>query len=443
MDIHYIRNNPDKAKINQTNRFMDPTIIDQIIQLDNQWQSANHKIGSIRKIRNMIPKCFSSASTKLIIEFDNSYTLNTLLLDIDAENIALDSLSKDQLKELAKHINNLIDELEPKCNKLLEERDQFIAKLGNFLHSDVIISDNEDNNKIIFQSEITDDLLNKKYTHIDLCEKLGLVDTEHGIKVAGNRGYFLTGMGVKLNLALINYASDFLDQKGYILMSTPHIVDKDLMSKITQLTDYEETLYKLEGHDKYLIATSEQPLTAYFNNKLLYENQLPIKFAGISSCYRKETGRHGVQARGIYRVHQFEKVEQFCVTKQNESYDMFHKMINICKEFYDSLGIKYRIVNIVSGALNNAASMKYDLEAYFCGNKSYGELVSCTNCSDYFSKRINAKTNKQEYVHMLNCTLMANTRVMCCLMEQYQTDYGMDIPLVLQKYIGVDKIMFK
>lgn len=444
MDINYIRQFPEKAKDNQLNRYNDVKIIDSILCIDDQWRTTNYKLDSIKKIRNILKKYFEKALETSSIIIDENYTLNTLFLDICSKNVDIKILSKIQLKLLGKLINDVISTLESDCTSLLINRDTSISTLGNFLHPDVTISNNEINNKIIFQHDISNDLINKKYNHIELCEKLKLVDSENGILVSGNRGYFLVGMGVRLSLALVNYALDFLEKRDYTLMYTPHIVNKNLMSKITQLNEYEETLYKLEGYDKYLVATSEQPLTAYFADKQLDSSSLPIKFAGISSCYRKETGKHGLQSRGIYRVHQFEKVEQFCVTNPNESWDMFYKIMDICKEFYDSLGIKYRIINIVSGALNNAASMKFDLEGYFAGNKNYGELVSCTNCLDYFSKRINTKINNtKEYVHMLNCTLMANTRVICCLLEQYQTEYGVDIPLVLQKYIGCDKILFK
>lgn len=444
MDIHYIRQNPQQVQNNQKNRYSNVDIVDLILLVDMEWKIDNHKLECLRKIKNALSGCFKSASDIQSIHINESYTFDHLIDQLISEKLDPTILSKTQLKEVGKHIGDLRSSLETKCNKFLEERDNMISTLGNVLHPDVIVSDNEDNNPIIYETGIPEDLLNKPYTHVDLCEKLEFVDTENGILVTGNRGYFLTGMGVRLNLALINYAMEFLEQKGYTLMQPPHTVVKELMSKITQLSEYEETLYKLDGYDKFLIATSEQPMTAYFANKQLEKSKLPIRFAGLSPCYRKESGRHGVQTRGIYRVHQFEKVEQFCVTEPEKSWDMFYKMMDICKEFYDSLGIKYRVISIASGALNNAASMKFDLEGYYPGLKTYGELVSCTNCLDYFSKRIGTKIkNTKEYAHMLNCTLMANTRVMCCLMETYQIVDGMTIPKPLQKYIGCDKIMFK
>lgn len=443
MDIHYIRQNPQKVKDNQLNRFKNVAIVDNILSFDEEWRAGNFKLDSMRRLKNVLSNCYKKAPVISSLVINEMYTLDNLISDVLSEKIDPTLLSKDQLKMVSKYINDNITILETKCNELLCERDLMISTLGNFLHPDAVISNNEDNNKIIYETEIPDDLSNKPLNHVKLCEKLGFVDTENGILVSGNRGYFLTGMGVRLNLALITYAMEFLEQKGYTLMSTPHTVNKELMSKITQLSDYEETLYKLEGYDKFLIATSEQPLTGYFANKNLDKSKLPIKFAGLSPCYRKETGRHNNMG-GIYRVHQFEKVEQFCVTEPDKSWDMFYEMMNTSREFYDSLGIKYRVISIVSSALNNAGALKYDLEGFFCSNKNYGELVSCTNCLDYFSKRLGTKIkNTKEYAHMLNCTLMANTRVICCLMEQYQTEDGMEVPKVLQKYLGCEKILFR
>jgi seryl-tRNA synthetase len=168
-----------------------------------------------------------------------------------------------------------------------------------------------------------------------------------------------------------------------------------------------------------------------------------VKLCGISTCYRKETGSHGKDTLGMFRVHQFEKVEQFCVTKANESWEMMETMINNSKEFYDSLGLSYRVVNIVSKELNNAAGMKYDLEGWFPGSGKYRELVSCSNTTDYFSRKIKCLTLDGEYSHMLNSTLCANTRTLCCILETNQCDDGVLIPKILQKYYPVEKILFK
>lgn len=448
MDIHVIRANPDQIKNNQLVRYKDPSIVDMILALDEKWKNLKWKEDNLRKLKNRLSKKFVNAPSTITICWDDElYTIDKIIDDLMHERIDDNKFTRDQLKMIVNHVNSLLekgcskDNSDKELNDTLAKRDKLISELGNLLHSECIIDDNEDKNGIVYtnvtqQSLPFDDNETKLFDHIDLLEKLGFVDTENGIKVAGNRGYFLTGFGVRLNQAILNYALDFLEQKQFKLMETPHFVTRELMSQITQLSDYDETLYKIEGYDKYLIATSEQPLTAYFNGKIIHDTPLPIRLGGLSSCYRKEAGAHARHTRGIYRVHQFQKVEQFCVTEPDKSWVMFDEMINNSKEFYESLGIKFRIVNIVSGALNNAASMKYDLEAYFPGSKEWCELVSCTNVLDYFSKRIGLKGTKGEHLHMLNCTLCANTRTLCALVETHQTKDGFFVPDVLRPYLG-------
>ena len=437
MDIHAIREDPEFIKQNQIKRFKSSDIIDQILKVDQEWKQITHDLDQTRAIKNKISQSFKKAPVN---ETTNNENLLTQIID---GNLDLELLTRNQLKDIGRELNEYIQQKEELKNILMEKRDNLINLLGNVLHKDVPLSNNEDENVVIYQTDIKQNYKDNLLDHIDLGKKLEMVDTENGNLIAGNRGYFLTGMGVKLNLALINYAIDFLLQKNYKLMQTPHVVEKDLMSQITQLSEYEETLYKLEGYDKFLIATSEQPMTAYFANKNLDRKTLPIKFAGLSTCYRKETGAHGRQTRGIYRVHQYEKVEQFCVTDKDHSWEVFDEMINASKEFYDSLGLDYRVVNIVSGALNNSAAMKYDIEVWFPGSKFYGEVVSCTNCLDYFSKKINTKIlGLKENVHMLNCTLMANTRTICAILETYQEESGLRVPEPLIKYIGTNFIEY-
>lgn len=447
MDIHNIRDNPDNVRKNQIARYKDPSIVDEILRLDDLWKTLKWNQDKLRNLKNKLSKKFVNAPSEETLFWDNhQYTIDNIVGDMMAEKIDDSKFTKNQLKLLVNHIKGISEnKSDDELTETLSKRDKLISELGNQLYSGCIINDNEENNGLI--SENNGQLCDNQITlldHIVLLEKLGFVDTENGIKVSGNRGYFLTGFGVKLNQAIMNYALDFIEQKNFKLMETPHFVTKDLMSQITQLSDYEETLYKLEGYDKYLIATSEQPLTAFFSGKVIHDTPLPIKLAGLSSCYRKEAGAHARHTRGIYRVHQFQKVEQFCVTEPDKSWETFNELINNCIEFYKSLGLKFRIVNIVSGALNNAASMKYDLEAYFPGSNEWCELVSCTNVLDYFSKRIGLKGPKGEFLHMLNSTLCANTRTLCALVETYQTKEGFVVPDVLKPYIaGKDFVPFQ
>jgi len=213
------------------------------------------------------------------------------------------------------------------------------------------------------------------------------------------------------------------------------------MKKVAQLEEFDESLYKVQGDEEvYLIATSEQPICALHAGEALNPKTLPIKYAGYSTCFRKEAGSSGRDVLGIFRVHQFEKVEQFCITSPEKSWEMHETLMTQTEEFYQSLGFTYQIVSIVSGALNNAAAKKYDLEAWFPGLGKYRELVSNSNCTDYQSRRLNIKYgtdqgNEKTFVHMLNCTLTATERTLCCVLENYQTEKGIIVPEVLRPYL--------
>jgi len=276
-------------------------------------------------------------------------------------------------------------------------------------------------------------------------------EPDKGAAIAGHRGYFLKGPGVLLNQALINFGLNFLEKKAYTCMQTPYFMKKEIMAKTAQLSDFDEQLYKVIAHDddKYLIATSEQPISAFHMGETMTAEELPKKYAGYSTNFRKEAGGYGRDVWGIFRVHQFEKIEQFCITEPEKSWDMHEEMLKIAEEFYKALGIPYRVVNIVSGELNDAAAKKYDLEGWFPSLGNFRELVSCSNCTDYQSRRLKIiygfRENKEtaiKYVHMLNSTLCATTRTICAILENYQTDKGVTVPAVLVPYVGTDFIPF-
>nr|CDJ92766.1 Aminoacyl-tRNA synthetase domain containing protein [Haemonchus contortus] len=246
-----------------------------------------------------------------------------------------------------------------------------------------------------------------------------------------------------------------LGEKGFTPLYTPFFMRKEVMQEVAQLSQFDEELYKVNSKgsevlgdnsidEKYLIATSEQPIAAFHRNEWIKESDLPIKYAGISTCFRQEVGSHGRDTRGIFRVHQFEKVEQFviCSPLNNESWKIFDEMINNAEEYCQLLGIPYQIVCIVSGELNNAASKKLDLEAWFPGSGAFRELVSCSNCTDYQARRLKVRygmTKKMDgevpFVHMLNATMCATTRVLCALLENYQTEDGITVPEILHPFM--------
>ena len=374
-----------------------------------------------------------------------------------------------------------IKELELTLPTLVEERETLLNKIGNIVDDDVPFSNNEDDDNIVVSLYPTPPLpgllpcplKDLSYVlpptlplkHDDLLWRIGGYEPIRGQNVAGHRGYFLKNNGVLLNQALINYSIAFLRKRDYDVLQPPYMMNKDVMSKLAQLDDFDEQLYKVSGKtddpngasEKYLIATSEQPICAYHKGDWIEEKTLPIRYAGVSTCFRKEAGSSGRDIRGIFRVHQFEKIEQFCITaddlqiSRNEQENM--KMA--AEEFHQSLRLPYRVVCIVSSELNDAAIKKYDLEAWFPGQESYRELVSCSNCTDYQARGVGARCGikktggnlgkgkgdskleeRASYVHMLNSTLCATGRAICCILENHQTADGVKVPEVLVPFMG-------
>jgi seryl-tRNA synthetase len=280
--------------------------------------------------------------------------------------------------------------------------------------------------------------------HHHLMRILDMYDPERGSKITGHRGYFLKNTGVLLNQALVNYSISFLMKRGFDVVQPPYFIKREIMEKTCELGDFAENLYQLENNESYLIATSEQPISAMHCDEWLKKTDLPIKYCGYSSCFRKEAGSSGKDMWGIFRTHQFDKIEQFVLCEPDKSDEVLEELIGCAEDFWKSLEIPYRVVSIVGGALNDAATKKYDLEGWFPGYNAYRELVSCSNCTDYQSRALNIKFgtkiqgegSDKNLVHMLNSTLCATGRAMCAIVENYQTEEGIKIPTVLQPFMG-------
>ncbi|KAI8988456.1 seryl-tRNA synthetase [Mycotypha africana] len=360
--------------------------------------------------------------------------------------------AKEDPSDLVNQKNALQKEKEALIAQAKEKETSWKNKLnliGNIVHSSVPTSMDEDNNEVIRTYNHNNEEPVKRtdiMSHHEVLARLDGYDQDRGAKIAGHRAYFLTNVGVDLNLALINYGLNFLARYGYKKLQTPFFMNKDMMAKTAQLSQFDEELYKVtgDGEDKYLIATSEQPISAFHSGEWFEKpaEQLPLKYAGYSTCFRKEAGAHGKDTWGIFRVHQFEKIEQFVLTTPETSWDMFNEMIEHSEEFFKSLGLSYRIVSIVSGALNNAAAKKYDLEAWFPYQGEFKELVSCSNCTDYQSRNLEIRCGmkkmsdrEKKYVHCLNSTLCATERAICALLETWQREDGLEVPPPLVPYM--------
>jgi len=278
--------------------------------------------------------------------------------------------------------------------------------------------------------------------HIDLGLKLELIDVERAAKVAGARFYYLRDDLVLLNLALIRFGLEFMRKKGFTILQTPYMLRREVVAGCVALSDFEDAIYKIEEEDLYLLATSEHAIAGLHKDETLDGKRLPLKYAGISPCYRKEAGAHGRDTKGIFRVHQFEKVEQFIFSRPEDSWKEHESLIKNAEEIFQLLKIPYRIMNVCIGDLGAVAAKKYDLEAWLPGQGKYREMVSCSNCLDYQARRLNIRyrnkpNEKPKFVHTLNSTAIATERAMIAIMENYQEkDGSIKIPEVLKPYIN-------
>ena len=285
--------------------------------------------------------------------------------------------------------------------------------------------------------------------HIDLGLGLDIMDLERASKTAGARFYYLKGGLVKLGQALTAFALDFISKKNYDLIQPPYMINRQSMEGAVIADDFEEVIYKVQDEDLFLIGTSEHAIASMHYDEILEGSKIPLRYASISPCFRKEAGAHGKDQKGIFRVHQFEKVEQFVFCRPEESWDEHEKMIQITEEFYQKLEIPYKLMLLSSGDMGKVSAKTYDLEAWMAGQNAYREIVSCSNCLDYQSRRLKIrfreKSNEDtKYIHTLNSTLVAIERTMVAILENNQTKDGLvHVPEVLQKYFGDETKLMK
>ena len=362
-----------------------------------------------------------------------------------SETIASKKKSKqDATFELGemKQVSALLDQTESEATQIEVKFNQLMMTLPNLLHETVPVGKDEKDNVVVRQNgEIMRPSFNPK-DHIDLATTLDLLDLNRAAKVSGARFYFLKNELVKMNQALINFALDFLLERNYTLIQPPYMIRKEPMVGSVILNDFEDVIYKIEDEDLYMIGTSEHAIAGMHMDEILEGIKLPIRYAGFSSCFRKEAGAHGRDMKGIFRVHQFEKVEQFIYCRPEESWREHERMLALSEEFFKQLGIPYRVMLLCSGDMGKISAKTYDIEAWMAGQNAYREIVSCSNCLDYQARRLGIrfrdKTNEEtRLVHTLNSTLVATERTMVAILENFQTEKGsVEVPKVLQKYMG-------
>jgi len=422
-DIEEFRNNLEKIVETEKKRFKDPKNAEKVLEFDKLWRNVLQEIQDLRKQRNEI-------SSK-----------------INKHKKAGDNEKANSAITQSKQIKEKIDHLEKKKVEYMEEREKYRYIVGNDLHESVPIGETEESNEIIREFAETPTFDFKPLSHVKLIQDIDGADTKKASEVVGSRFYYLKGDIVLLNLALLRFALDKLISKGYEPLWTPFFIKHEIMKAAAELADFEDQLYKIHDENIFMIATSEQTLAAYHYDEIIDPETLPLKYAGVSSCFRREAGSHGKDTLGIFRVHQFEKVEQYIFCKPENSWDLFDELILNAEEIYKELEIPYRIVNIASGELNDNAAKKYDLEAWFPSSGKFRELVSCSNCLDYQARKLKVRvgkvgaSEKKVIAHTLNCTAIATERTICCILENYQNkDGSVRIPKALQPYLNGKKL---
>jgi len=336
--------------------------------------------------------------------------------------------------------NNQIDNLQKGVRGLLME-------LPNMPHSTVPDGKDESQNLTIRSVGKKSVPAFRAKDHIELGSDLGLIDIDRASKVSGSRFYYLKGDLVLLNLALIRYALEFLKARNFELIQPPFLLRRKIVEGCVTLSDFEDSIYQIEGQDLYLLPTSEHAIAGFHYDEILEGKNLPLAYSGVSPCFRKEAGTSGRDTKGIFRVHQFEKVEQFIFSKPEDSWKEHEILLKNAEDFFQSLGLAYRIVNVCIGDLGAVAAKKYDLEIWLAGQQKYREAVSCSNCTDYQARRLNIRFRDKQndassFVHTINSTLVATERTLIGIMENYQTREGtISIPEVLRPYMsGLEEI---
>lgn len=376
----------------------------------------------------------------LIIETQNlRHRKNTLSQSIAKKKKNQESVEKE-LDEM-KNVGEMMHSLEGEKSRVEKRYSELIYSIPNILDESVPTGDSEKDNIVI---RMHDDYIKSgfKSDHVNLANSLGLIDMERAAKISGARFYFLKSELVKMNQALINYALDFLAEHSYQLIQPPFMLRNDAIKGSIIVDDFKDVIYKIENEDLFLIGTSEHAMASMHMDEILDSRKLPLRYASISPCFRKEAGAHGKDMKGIFRVHQFEKVEQFVISDSLNSFDEHERMLNVTERFYQNLEIPFRVVLLCSADTGKVSSKTYDIEAWMPGQNQYREIGSCSNCIDFQSRRLSIrhreKVNEEtQLVHTLNSTLVATERTMVAILENYQTNNRtVIVPNVLRKYMG-------
>jgi seryl-tRNA synthetase len=419
LDIRFVRASPEiiKADLKKRNDPEKIAWVDDLLAKDARSRELKVDTDVLRQRRNTIARDINAAKKA-------GQDAAALMAEAAAlpQKIKANDTEQEEIKEAVKSI---------------------LMRLPNILHESVPVGKDDTENVLlkkvgtprIFDFEVKN--------HGQLAAERGWADFERATKISGAGFYFLKGNLALLDMALQRYAIDLLVKKGYTPIIPPYMINRSSYEGVTDLGDFEKVMYKIDGDDAYLIATSEHPLGAMYRDEIFEEKDLPLKLAGISPCFRREIGAHGLDTKGLFRVHQFTKVEQFIYCMPEDSWKFHEELLANAEEIFQGLGIPYRVVNICTGDIGTVAAKKYDIEAWMPRENAYKEVVSCSNCTTYQAVRLNIKVRdksdfeSKQHLHTLNSTAVATSRVIRAILENYQQpDGAVEIPKVLRPHMN-------
>lgn len=414
LDAKIIRDQPEIIRAMLAKRHVEFPL-DELLGFDKKRRALITEAQELKRQRNVV-------SEKIVAEKKQGRDANDVI---------------KEMKVISDRISALDDEIEQAERRYRE----LVLSMPNLVHESVPEGKDESDNVEVRKWGEPTKFGFQARDHIDIATALNLLDLDRAAKVSGARFYFLKGSLVKMNQALIHFALDFITKKGYALLQTPYMINRKAMEGAVLVSDFGDVIYKVDGEDLYLIGTSEHVVVAMHMDEVFDAKQLPIRYAGVSPCFRKEAGAHGRDTKGIFRVHQFEKVEQFVFAKPEESWEIHEEMLKNAEEFFQLLGIPHRVTLLCSTDLGKISAKTYDIDAWMPGQNAYREIVSCSNCLEYQARRLGVKyrekpNEESKFVHTLNSTLVATERTLVAILENYQTERGtVIIPDVLKPYM--------
>ena len=415
LDPKIIRDEPEKIRKMLIDRAIEFDF-DGMLELDKKRRELIKETDELRKKRNQMSIAIGQAKKSNEDTLSLLSDMNKVSKDLD-EHERFQKTVESDYKKLAFSIPNMIHESVP--IGIDESANVELRRWGEIPQ---------------FNFQVND--------HIDLGQNLNIIDLERAAKTAGARFYYLKGGLVKLSQALISFALDFMQEKEYNLIQPPYMINRKSMEGAVIADDFEDVIYKVQDEDLFLIGTSEHAIASMHSDEILDGKDLPLRYTSFSPCFRKEAGAHGKDQKGIFRVHQFDKIEQFVFARPEDSWKEHERMISVTEEFYQKLEIPFKVMLLSSGDMGKISAKTFDIEAWMAGQNAYREIVSCSNCLDFQSRRLKIrfrdKSNEDtKYIHTLNSTLVAVERTMVSIMENFQTiDGHIIVPKVLEKYFG-------